>query len=250
MDTSNEKFYFKMSDLHKNAADTTNQANLTYDFNPLGSRTVGGDSRIGELYSKNFTLTPVTAHTTITSPGCYYENDYDAERKSSGSGNANYENNFINTIVLNNDNLSMNESFCSDHGTARSVGFRPRSVTSRYTKKSSLIYADEDVNLDYDDENLCFNTSLPREIETSIYESETLPENSVLEADNTLNNEKDIAIMALNNEYYNDSDCNTEYTFKNNLEYYNNFQGAEMARRAANRYLFNTYAINDCVFVR
>jgi hypothetical protein len=239
MDNSNEKFYFKMSDLHKNAADLTNQANLTYDFDPLSSRT--GRDQAGELYSKNFSLTPMTAHTTVTSPGYYYDDtDYGAAQRIAPSEQANYENNFINTIVLNNDNLSLNDSACSESekpNNCKDSSFRERSTGSRaFAKNSSLIYADEEVNYGYEDENLCFNSSLPREIETSIYGSETLPENSILEADNTLNTERDIAIMAINNEYYNDSDCNTEYTFRNNLNYNNNFQGTHFVRKT-NRYL-------------
>ena len=248
MDDSEEKFYFKMSDLQKNIADARSQANLTYDFTPL-STTVMIDETASDIYSKNFIVMPNTASVVVTTPD-YLENRSNEPNPTTACINSSYENNFLRTIVLNNHETSLNLSNASlnnnnnndremnakndSYDASNMLSTSEHITQDRYTVNESsdaCFYEAHASSRDFeDDENLCCNTSLRPEIELSIYGSETLPENSVLEAENTINTadsnkEKVPSFLAtaVSNAIYEAEYCADDYVRNNNYNYNNNF---------------------------
>lgn len=233
--------------------------NPMYDFNPLSATT-----ELSEIYSKNFFV-------SVNSPTTIYDNTYNNKSTSSickqttspsattgtagfkpttsimahSSVASNYENNFIQTIVLNNCNSmsSSNPSTTSSSSDKSTVNHAADMYDEDEENACELFYDEED-----DGENLCCQASLPPEVEISIYGSETLPENSVLEAENNLvavntierefskkgafvvststtnetSSQRGCAGNVANNVIYSDTDFNNDYAL-NSFNYNNNF---------------------------
>jgi hypothetical protein len=164
-----EKFYFKMCDLQKNQQDNQNQANLTYDLNshipnanyPLSSRSHDSvKTNSTNLYSKNFQLSslPLKLKKSLVdigddsiinrkSPVCDYESPYNDDESLNKTVNSNYENNFVQTIVLDNLNNSLNYS-------SSSIMFNQQQQKKKDKQKGS-----EDKHCDYND---CYTNDFDR----------------------------------------------------------------------------------------